>query len=263
MKIGLVQMVCEKGALQRNLDITARYIEEAADLGVDILAFPEASLSGYANPNLYPHAVISLENPLVSDLLALTLGKSLSVLAGLLEENLTGKPFISHVVVRDGVLAGWQHKMTLGEQQDGQLEDWYEVGDTVNVFHHASITFGIAICADLGNASVFADCARQGAQVVFELAAPGLYGEQATRDWTSGFRWWDGEILKYMSQYTLKHHYWGAVATQSGRTSDEDFPGGAYIFAPNGKRVYATPDGTPGAVYIEIDLNTGRVVQLI
>ena len=31
--------------------------------------------------------------------------------------------------------------MTIGEEQQGQLEDWYAVGETVNVFTHKAVTF--------------------------------------------------------------------------------------------------------------------------
>ena len=55
---------------------------------------------------------------------------------------------------------------------------------------------------------------------------------------------------------------WIAVATQAGRTVDEDFPGGAYVFAPDGRRVHATPDWQPGAVYLGLDLATAEVVEL-
>jgi predicted amidohydrolase len=263
MKVGLIQMVCEKGALQQNLDVTAHYIAEAAQMDVDILAFPEASLSGYANPHLYPEAVLSLDGPAVSQFLRITHGQSMTVLVGILEANPAGSPFITQIVARDESIVGLQRKMTVGEEQQGLLEDWYTVGETVNVFAHSGVNFGIAICADLDNEDVFAACARQGAQIVFELAAPGLYGGQATRDWTAGYEWWKGEVQQAMTQYTQKYHYWTAVATQAGRTVDEDFPGGAYVFSPEGERVYATPDGIPGAVFLEVDLDTRRVVQCV
>jgi hypothetical protein len=64
--------------------------------------------------------------------------------------------------------------------------------------------------------------------VVFEVAAPGLYGEQATRDWRSGYEWWRGECHEYLSAYARDYGLWIAVATQAGRTVDEDFPGGEY-----------------------------------
>ena len=263
MNIGLIQMVCEKGALQQNLKATANFMTEAAGLGVDILVFPETSLSGYSNPQLYPNVVIGLDSLEVAEFLDMTRGKSMTVLAGLLEENPHGKPYITHIVARDGCLVGWQRKMTIGQEQNGQLENWYTVSSTVNVFKHGDITFGIAICADLGNPFVFSECARQGAQIVFEVAAPGLFGDQVSRDWSSGFRWWEGEILKAMTQYTQEHRYWTAVATQAGRTVDEDFPGGAYVFSPDGCRAFATPNGQSGAVYLEIDLSSGSVTEIV
>ena len=262
MKIALIQMVCEKGALQLNLEATARYIAEAAASGVDIVAFPETSLSGYADPQLYPDAVIGLDSPEVVQLLAMTRGKAMTVLAGILEKNPYGKPYITQIVARDGSMVGLQRKMTSGEAQSGQLEDWHAIGNQVNVFTHNGITFGIAICADIDNAAVFAEHARLGASMVFELAAPGLYGEQATRNWSAGYNWWEGDVCKAMAHYAQKHRYWAAVATQAGRTVDEDFPGGAFVFAPDGRRVFATEDGTPGAVYLEIDLDTGCIAKL-
>ena len=92
--------------------------------------------------------------------------------------------------------------------------------------------------------------------------APGLYGEQATRNWRSGFEWWQGECRKYLSRWARRHGIWVAVATQAGRTVDEDFPGGGYVFAPDGQRLFATPDWSPGAAYLELDFER-REVQVL
>jgi predicted amidohydrolase len=89
-----------------------------------------------------------------------------------------------------------------------------------------------------------------------------LYGEQGTRDWQSGYNWWKGECQKYLSKYAKKYKYWIAVATQAGRTRDEDFPGGGYVFAPDGSCLYATPDGSAGAVYLELDLDNKTVTEI-
>jgi hypothetical protein len=112
----------------------------------------------------------------------------------------------------------------------------------------------MAICADIGNRTVSAELAAQGARLVFELAAPGLYGEQLTRDWQAGFEWWEGECLQHLGAYARELGLWIAVATQAGRTVDEDFRGGAYCFALTGERVFASPDGSPGAVWLMVDL---------
>ena len=258
LKIGLIQMFCEKAAIAENLERTARTIAEAATRGIDIVGFPEMSITGYADPTKQPEAIICLDGPEVAQVMKMTRGLPLTVLAGLIEENPGNKPFITQVVVRDGELLGFYRKRRI---EDEEVE-WFSPGDVVPVFGHGDLTFGVAICADIGSHEVFEACACQGAQIVFELAAPGLYGEQAMRDWRAGFEWWEGECQKYLGQYTQEYGIWVAVATQAGRTMDEDFPGGGYVFAPGGERLFATPDWSVGAVYLEIDLETGSVVEL-
>jgi predicted amidohydrolase len=260
IRIGLVQMHCEKGAVAENLEKTARYLAEATVREIDVVSFPEASITGYVNPVRYPGAVLHLDGPEVAQMIEMTRGYPSTVLAGLMEENSAGKPFITQIVVRDGQLLGHYRKKRNVEED----AEWYAVGDMVPpVFTHDDLTFGISICADMGDEEVFAACARQGAQIVFELAAPGLYGEQATRNWRSGFEWWEGECQKYLERYTQTHGIWAAVATQAGRTVDEDFPGGGYVFAPGGRRLYATLDWSAGAVYLELEMDTRciRVLQ--
>lgn len=258
LKIGLIQMFCEKAAIAENLAQMARTVAEAAARGVDVIGFPEMSITGYADPTRYPEAIIRLDGSEVAQVLEMTRGLSLTVLAGLIEENPGNKPFITQVVARDGELLGFYRKRRVIEEEAA----WFSPGDGVPVFTHGDLNFGIAICADIGSHEVFEACARHGAQIVFELAAPGLYGEQATRNWRSGFEWWEGECEKYLGQYTQEYGIWVAVATQAGRTVDEDFPGGGYVFAPDGRRLFATPDWSPGTVYLEIDLEAGCVEEL-
>lgn len=141
-------------------------------------------------------------------------------------------PFITHVAIRRGELLGAYRKVTIKDGEDA----WYE--------------------------SVFATCRLKGAQIVFELAAPGLYGDQATRDWESGYLWWEEKCRDQLGAYARTHNLWIAVATQAGRTLDEDFPGGGYLCAPDGTRVYATEHWSPGVVYLDLNFAQGQAAQL-
>jgi predicted amidohydrolase len=258
INVALIQMRCEKNAIAENLDATRGYLNEAAAKGIDIVAFPEMSVTGYADPTRYADAIVRLDGPEVEALLSMSEGVEATALAGLIEVNPRGKPFITQIVVRDGRLVGYYRKVTI---EDDELP-WFSPGDGVPVFRHDNVTFGVAICADIGNQDVFARCARQGAEIVFEVAAPGLYGEQATRDWREAYEWWEGDCRKHLSGYARKHGLWVAVATQAGRTVDEDFPGGGYVFAPGGRRVFATTDWEPCAVYLALDLKSKTTVVL-
>jgi len=258
LRIGLVQMVSEKGAVVENLRQTARYLEEAAEKGVDVVAFPEGSISGFIDPTRFPEAVLRLDGPEVGQFLELTQGLPCTVLAGIIEENGRYKPYITQLVARDGQLLGRYRKRTI-ENEEVAL---FSAGSSPVVFDHNGLMVGAAICADIGSEGVFADCAGLGARIVFEMAAPGLYGEQATRNWRTGFAWWEEECLSYFGRYAPAHNLWIAVATQAGRTCDEDFPGGGFVFAPDGRRLFATPDWSDGGVYLEIDLDNQRVSRI-
>lgn len=258
LKIGLIQMMCEKGEMAGNLKRMGKYLDEAEALDVEIIAFPEMSITGYADPTRDPNAILRLDGDEVATLRAMTAGRSFTVLAGLIEENPQGKPFITQIVVRDGEMIGYYRKRTI---EDEELE-WFSPGQDVPIFTHNELTFGLAICADIGYPDVFASCAAQGADIVFELAAPGLYGAQATRDWATGYAWWEGDCRKKLGRYAQELGVWIAVATQAGRTLDEDFPGGGFVFAPDGQRRFSTRDWQPGAVYLTLDLDEGTVRRI-
>jgi predicted amidohydrolase len=245
LRVSLVQMRCEKCAIDANLAATSYYVAQA----------PEMSITGYVDPRQHPEALLRLEGPEVAQVVEMTRGRPITVLAGLVEANPAGKPYITQIVARDGDLLGCYRKVTIEDEE----VDWFATGDVVPVFAHQGLTFGVAICADIGNPQVFAACARQGARVVFEVAAPGLYGEQDTRDWDAGFQWWRGMCETHLGAYASEHGTWIAVATQAGRTVDEDFPGGGYVFAPDGRCLYATDSGSPGVAYVEIGFATMRL----
>lgn len=248
--IGLVQMRCEKGAMDLNLDATERAIRDTERQGVRFLVFPEASLTGYILPPRYPDAVLSLDDPAIARFLALTRGSSMTVIAGLCERNPDNdrKPFLTQIVARDGQLVGIYRKRTI---PDDEADLFTPAADTP-IFTSPEIPFGIAVCADINDPQVFEDSARQGAKIIFEVAAPGLYGDQATRNWQTGFEWWRDECRTKLAQYARDNGLYIAAATQAGRTVDEDFPGGGYLFGPDGTLLAETPDGSEGILYVTI-----------
>jgi predicted amidohydrolase len=257
-RVGLIQMRCEKAAIAENLERMNDYLAEAAALQVDMVGFPEMSLTGYADPTRHPEVMLNLNGPIIARFLRVTRRFSGTVLVGFIEANPSGKPFITHIAARQGVLSGVYRKITIRDEE----VEWFAAGQSVPIFQHGGLPFGVAVCADLKNRQVFSLISEQGAGLIFELAAPGLYGSQETRDWQAGFEWWQGECQEYLGSYARDYSAWILVATQAGRTVDEDFPGGAFVFAPGGERVFATPDGSPGAAFLEIDLNNGAVREL-
>lgn len=117
MRVALVQMRCEKGALAENLSLMADYVAGAAARRVDVLCFPEMSITGYADPIRQPQAVLNLDGPEIAQVLTLTRGQPMALLAGLIEANPDGRPFITQIVARDGQLMGFYRKKTIIDEE--------------------------------------------------------------------------------------------------------------------------------------------------
>lgn len=238
LHIALVQMTCEKGAIRENIRATRSWVDEAMRRGADIVCFPEMSITGYAAPNRPDEELLDLDSAPVAEVVAMTEGRNLTVLAGLAERNPNGKPYIAQIVAADGQLDGFYRKVTIPEDES----PWFSAGSEVRTFERDGVPFGVAICADHGNPRVFHEAAAAGARIVFLAAAPGLYGERATRDWKAGFAWWRDMCLKDGGANSREQGIVIAVSTQTGRTVDEDFPGGCYVFDASGNRIGGTED---------------------
>ncbi|MGZ3599533.1 MAG: carbon-nitrogen hydrolase family protein [Ktedonobacterales bacterium] len=251
LRIGLVQMRCEKGTIAANLGAIASHLRDGAGQGAEIMCFPEGSITGYVVPTRYPEAVVQLDGPEVAQFVALTRAVPVTAIAGIIESNPDGKPFITQVVARDGRLLGFYHKRMIPYDESAV----YASGSDCAVFSHRNVTFGVAICADIDDAAIFEEATQQGARLIFEAAAPGLYGSQETRNWRAGFEWWRGECCSKLATYARDNHVFIAVATQAGRTGDEDFPGGGYVFGPDGNCLHATPDWLEGVLYATLQLD--------
>ncbi|HEY7123310.1 MAG TPA: carbon-nitrogen hydrolase family protein [Ktedonobacterales bacterium] len=251
LNIGMVQMCCEKGALEENLAAIKSHLKDAARQNIDIICFPEGSITGYVDPARYPEAVLSLESPAVARFVEMTSEYPITALAGIIEANPAGKPFITQIVAEQGTLQGFYRKRVIPDDE----AHLFAPGSDAAVFSHPKVTFGLAICADIDAQAVFADCARNGAQLVFEAAAPGLYGEQATRDWQAGYDWWRGGCMTKLARYAREEHIYIAVATQAGRTRDEDFPGGGYLFGPDGCCLAESTDWSEGVLSVQVALS--------
>lgn len=249
LQIGLVQMRCPKGDIEGNLEQIQQYLFEGASRGVDTMCFPEMSITGYINPSRQPESVLSLDSPAIARFIAMTRAYRVTAIAGLVEANPDGKPFITQIAAHGGKLLGVYRKVTIPEDE----APWFAAGRTAPLFAHPSIRFGIALCYDISNPALFAEYARRGARIVFEAAAPGLYGSQETRDWHAGFDWWRNACHARFREYARENHVAIAVATQAGRTEDEDFPGGGYLFAPDGSCIAESPDWSEGVLYTTLN----------
>ena len=258
LRVGLIQMLCEKNSIDQNIETTIDYINQAIEKNIGVICFPEMNITGFSDPIKYPKMKIAVDGPEVSKIVQFSKHKPITIIIGIIEDNGKEKPFITQIVIQSGKIISTYRKITIDEDE----VQWFSPGRVVQPFLFNNIETGLTICADISNEKVFEMYAKKGVKLIFELAAPGLYGEQTTRDWESGYMWWKNECNDHFGKYSQKYSLWIFVATQAGRTIDEDFPGGAYIFNPKGERIFSTDNWAIGPIFVEVDLVSSNVKLL-
>jgi predicted amidohydrolase len=255
LKIALAQMRSEKGDWHANLERIERYMAQARGEACDIVIFPEMSLSGYCDPALFPESIQPLQSDWVEKFVALTGKYSIAASAGLIEANPDSKPFITQVLAQNGLMIGSYRKRHIVDEEVA----WFSAGDHTPVFHmtlpQGEVTCALAICADSDNPALFRDAAEGGAQIVFHSSAPGLYGRRTDEaSWQAGFDWYKSHLSERLPVYARERQLYIAVATQTGVTMDEDFPGGSFVFGPDGACLAATPDWSETLLIHDLDI---------
>jgi len=134
-KIGLAQIHSLLGDVEENLAKHLEYINKARSLGIDIIAFPELSLTGYLLRDL----AYELSDACLDALKEIEkISKGISVLVGVVEEPRFGIYRNSIAVISDGKLRGFVPKLYLPNYGLFEESRYFKEGDVndVRVFEH-------------------------------------------------------------------------------------------------------------------------------
>lgn len=253
LRLALAQMRCEKGHWEGNLAQVERLMSDARAADCDFIVFPEMGLSGYCHPEWYPEAVEPLDSTRVQRFVEMTGRYGIAASGGFIEANPDGKPFITQLLAQNGQAVGVYRKVNVVEEE----AELFSPGSVTPAFTlplpGGDLPCALAVCADSDRPDLFRAFAEKGARVVFHSSAPGLYGRRTDADsWREGYEWYRAYLAERLPDYARDNKLFITVATQTGATSDEDFPGGSFVFAPDGSCIAST-DG-PGEVLLLCDL---------
>jgi predicted amidohydrolase len=166
LRIALAQTT-QTDDLDVNVAAIFRFLDEAAERGVQIICFPESQTVGYrvdiATPDA-PTPQAKLEK-VHADVAEKCAAAGMACILGTESPSPSGKPYNSALVIDErGEILGVHHKSRL-TPLDAVA---YEPGTTIETFELFGITVGVVICFEaLRFAETTAECVRQGAQLVF------------------------------------------------------------------------------------------------
>jgi NAD+ synthase (glutamine-hydrolysing) len=148
LRIGLAQINPTVGDLEGNLRKHLFFLEEALHKKVDLLCFPELSLTGYPpedlllKPSFIRHTLQTLK-----EFAQYTKGKDITIVLGSIDFN--EGIYNTAWVINKGEIKGVYHKVFLSNYGGFEEERYFKEGDLCPLFLIKGIKVGISIGEDL------------------------------------------------------------------------------------------------------------------
>jgi predicted amidohydrolase len=253
LNLGLAQIATKLGDVDSNLAKHLDTIRQAKEQNVDLLVFPELSLTGYVLQDLVAtvaHRPVE-EDPVFKHLLQAS--HDLDLVVGFVDEDSRHRFFIASAYLSGGQVLHVHHKVylpTYGLFDEGRFFAW---GDSVRAFDTRFGRAGLLICEDFWHASPPYLLWLDGADIMlFSSASPGR--GLSDNEKLESARWVERVNQAYASMFT-------SFVVHSNRVGFEDgllFWGGATVCDPNGEIVAQGPYFEEALTVSCLDLNQLR-----
>lgn len=220
LRIAVVQLDVVPQDIEANLERHLEFIEQARAEGVDVLVFPELSLTGY---RMRSHAVGMPYNSAALARLAEAAGE-MFVVAGFIEEGFAAQYFNSSAVVHEGRLVHLHRKLNLANYGDMDEGKYFATGRYLETFDVGSrFHAGVLICSDMWNPGLVHLAALHGATLLLVPTNSSI--DAISGDDTKPGRW-DIFLRHYSTIYGLPIAFANRVGVEDSFT----FWGGSRIF---------------------------------
>ncbi len=170
-KIALAQIDPTLGNLSANVQKHIEFATRARDGGAELVVFPELSLTGYTVKDMNWELAVNLErDSSVFDPIR-EISKSISILAGGIEESSNFGIYNSAFFFEDGAVKS-VHRKTYPPTY-GMFEEmrYFNSGQSVQAFDSKLGRLGVLICEDLWHVSLPYVLAQDGANLIIALVA--------------------------------------------------------------------------------------------
>jgi NAD+ synthase (glutamine-hydrolysing) len=253
LTIGLAQISPRLGDVQANLGKHLDFIQRASDQGVELLMFPELSLTGYMLQDLVHEVALTpaLDEPLLSPLVDAS--HRLDLVVGFAERDVRGRLYTASAYLSQGCIVHIHRKVylpTYGMFDEGRD---FDLGEEVRAFDTRFGRAGLLICEDFWHASPPYLLWLDGADLMLlTSASPGRGIDQHAKLTSSRF-------VELVSQAYAD--LFGCFVVHVNRVGFEDgvnFWGGSTVFDPDGELVAQAPYFEESLLVTTLDLSALR-----
>ena len=221
LRVGLAQINTTVGDLDGNVRKALDYVERARDLGVDIVSFPELTVTGYPPEDLLLRATFVKEN--VEALHGMVEAcRDITAVIGF--ADLVGSDvFNAAAVIHDGRLAHVYHKQRLPNYGVFDEVRYFREGAEFPVYKVAGVDVGVNICEDIWYPGDPTETqSKGGARVIVNInGSPYHTGKRRFRE-------------EMLAERARAYDVYVCYTNQVGGQDELIFDGGSMVLSPSG-----------------------------
>lgn len=230
LNIGLAQIYPKVGDVKANLDKHLAYIDQAEKAGVDVLVFPELSLTGYQVQDLVPEVAIRATRDDATFRALLDASRRMDIMFGFVQEDRRERFYTSAAYLSQGECLHVHQKIYLPTYAMFDEGRYFDQGEHARAFDTRYGRVGMLICEDFWHMSPPYLLWLDGADVLlFQSASPSRGLDAGDR--LSGSRWVELVNQAYGSLFTSYVIHCNRVGYEDGK----NFWGGSSVVDPDGE----------------------------
>ncbi len=250
VKVGLAQIYPKVGDVKANLQKHLDTIQQASQQGVELIVFPELSMTGYQVQDLVPEVAIrpTADDPTFNAMLQAS--HQMDIVFGFVHQDVRQRFYTAAAYLSKGECLHIHHKIYLPTYAMFDEGRYFDQGENARAFNTRFGRVGMLICEDFWHMSPAYLLWQDGADIlIFHSASPSRGLDAGDR--LSGSRWVELVNQAYGSMFTNYVIHCNRVGFEDGK----NFWGGSSIVDPDGEFVVHAPYFDEALVVQEIDLN--------
>ena len=227
----MAQINPKLGDVAANMALYEAGVRDAAGQDVDLVVFPELSLTGYFLRDMVPDVAVRLASPEMERLKALS--RDVSLVAGLVLESEDHRFYNAAVYFEAGEVRHIHRKVYLPTYGMFDEQRYFARGDRLRTFDTRHGRLVLLICEDLWHPSTVYLAALDGALTILCPSSSPLRGVTDGAEQDDNARYWELVTRSYAETF-------GMFIVHSNRVGFEDgvgFWGGSGILDPFGHTV--------------------------
>jgi len=254
--IQLAQIETTLGNLEKNLELHLEHLDAAVEAGVELVLFPELSLTGYFLKDQTADVALRIDAPAMQ--LLCERSGSISLGVGFIERAADGRLYNSYAILEDGKLLHRHRKVHLVTY--GMFEESRDVaaGDRFVLAESKHGRIGVLLCEDLWHVTSSWLYFLAGVDLLVVPSAGPARGVSASQEGLASLNIWK----TLLTAQAMLFQTWSVYVNRTGCEDGITFGGGSRIVDPFGREVASLDELSPGNLTHEIDLRENERARL-